>query len=179
MCAVTNDDEFNDLPFIGQDEMGNVSAKVDVLVDYYGAAEKNMEKDLPSLGLPEFIYQVANSWLSGDVIEGFEDINSFWLRKNVSEMTQEELSNSDPYAYIVENVTESSDLYVWIVHGDCDITVPYLQSERLFDRLSGILGKDRVFYRLVPNMGHASDPLYSDAELELLEGYLKKKLYER
>lgn len=178
MCAVTNDGEFNDLPFIGQDETGDVSAKVDVVVDYYGAVEKNMEKDLPALGLPKFIYRVANSWLGGDVLEGYEDINSFWLRKNISQMTREELAVSDPYTYIEENLTGNSDLYMWIIHGDCDITVPYLQSTRLNDRLCGILGEERVTYRLVPNMGHASDPLYSDEELGLLEKYLKDKLFE-
>ena len=179
MCAVTNDSEFNTLPFVGQDELGDVSAKVDVLVDYYGAAEKDMEKDLSALGLPLFIYQVANSWLGGDVLEGFDDIHSFWHRKNISEMTQEELAISDPYTYIAENVAEDGDLSVWIVHGDCDITVPYLQSERLCDRLTDILGPDRVTYRLIPNMGHASDPLYSDEELGLLEEYLKSRLAEK
>ena len=179
MCVVTNDGEFNSLSFVGQDELGDVSAKVDVLVDYYGAVEKDMVKDLPILGLPEFVYQVANSWLGGDVLEGYDDIHSFWLRKNISEMTQEELAVSDPYTYIAENVTEDSDLSVWIVHGDCDITVPYLQSERLHDRLTDILGLDRVTYRLIPNMGHASDPLYSDDELGLLEEYLKSRLAEK
>ena len=179
MCAVTNDGEFNSLSFMGQDELGDVSARVDVLVDYYGAVEKDMEKDLPTLGLPRFIYQTANSWLGGDVLEGYDDIHSFWLRKNISEMTLEELAISDPYTYILENVTEDGDLSVWIVHGDCDITVPYLQSERLCDRLTSILGSNRVTYRLIPNMGHASDPLYSDEELGLLEEYVKSKLAEK
>lgn len=177
MCAVTNDEEFNDLPFIGQDETGDVSAKVDVLVNYYGHLEKlGLEEDLQTLKVPKIIYQIANSWISGDVLDGYEDIDSFWQRKNVSEMTQEELDVSDPYAYIEENLTEGSDLSVWIIHGDCDITVPYLQSERLKDRLSNLLGADHVAYRLVQDMGHASDPLYSDEELELLERFLEDKL---
>lgn len=176
MCAFTNDGEFNGLSFVGQDELGDVSAKVDILVDYYGAVEKDMEKDLPILGLPEFVYQVANSWLGGDVLEGYDDIHSFWLRKNISDMAQEELAVSDPYTYFAENITEDSDLFVWIVHGDCDITVPYLQSERLCSRLTAILGPDRVTYRLIPNMGHASDPLYSDEELGLLGKNLRSRL---
>lgn len=176
MCAVTNDGEFNDLPFIGQDKTGSVSAKVDVLVDYYGHIEHTgLNEDLHMLRLPKIIFQVANSWISGDVLNGYEDINSFWQRKNVSEMTQEELAVSDPYTYIEENLTAGSDLSVWIIHGDCDITVPYLQSKRLNERLTKLLGADRVAYRLVPNMGHASDPLYSDEELELLEAFLKDR----
>ena len=178
MCAFTNDGEFNGLTFIGQDELGDVSARVDVLVDYYGAVEKGMKKDIPELGLPEFIYQIANAWNGGAVLEGFDDVESFWLRKNVSEMSPEELAVSDPYTYIEENLTGNSGLYVWIIHGDCDITVPYFQSERLNDRLAAILGADHVAYRLVSDMGHASDPLYSEEELGLLEKYLKDKLFE-
>lgn len=178
MCAATNDREFNGLTFIGQDMLGDVTAKVDVLVDYYGVVEKDMESDLPAIGLPKFIYDVANSWISKDALGGYEDINSFWLRKNIADMTPEELAVSDPYTYIEENLPEDASLSVWIIHGDCDITVPYLQSARLYDRLTGLLGADRVTYRLIPNMGHASDPLYSDEELGLLEEYLRDKLVE-
>ena len=178
MCAVTNDDEFNDLSFIGQDETGDVSAKVDVLIDYYGVVEFGMGKDISEIGLPNVIYQIANSWIGGDVLQGFENVESFWLRKDISEMRPEELAIADPYTYMEKNLPENNDLSVWIVHGDCDITVPYLQSERLNDRLIGLLGADRVTYRLIPDMGHASDPLYSDDELRLLEAYLKNKLPE-
>lgn len=178
MCAVTNDKEFNSLPFVGEDELGDVSAKVDILVDYYGAAEMGVEKDLPAIGLPRTIYKIANSWIGDSATQGFENVESFWLRKNLSEMTTEELAVSDPYTYIGNNLTGNSDLSVWIVHGDCDITVPYLQSERLNEKLSGILGANRVTYRLIPDMGHASDPLYSDEELGLLEEYLRNKLSE-
>ena len=178
MCAVTNDEEFNGLPFIGQDEAGDVSAKVDVLIDYYGAVEFDMGKDISEIGLPNVIYQIANSWIGGDVLQGFENVESFWLRKNISEMTPEELAIADPYTYMEKNLPENNDLSVWIVHGDCDITVPYLQSERLNDRLIGLLGADRVTYRLISDMGHASDPLYSDDELRLLEADLKNKLPE-
>ena len=176
MCAFTNDDEFNGLPFIGQDGLGGVSAKVDVLVDYYGVMEWGIEKDLSAIGLPKFIFQIANSWISADDMEGFDSFESYWLRKDVSRMTAEELAVSDPYTYIEKNLPGNSGLSVWIVHGDCDITVPYLQSERLNGRLTGILGADRVTFRLVPDMGHAGDPLYSDGELGLLEAYLKDKL---
>ena len=58
-------------------------------------------------------------------------------------------------------------------------TVPYLQSERLNDRLVDLLGTNRVTYLLVPNMGHGSDPLYLDEQLGLLEAYLRDKLVEK
>ena len=176
MCAVTGDHEFNALPFIGQDWLGDVSAKVDVLVDYYGAVKKDMEKDLAAIGVPKFIYQIANSWISGDVLHGYENVESFWLRKNVSEMTAEELAYSDPYAYINNNLSADSDLSAWLVHGDCDLTVPYPQSDRLCRMLSEFLGTDRVVYRLIPGMGHAADGLYADKELEQLEVFLNDHL---
>lgn len=178
MCAVTNDGEFNNLPFVGQDKTNDVSAKVDVLVDYYSHLEKTgLNEDLHTLKLPKLIFQVANSWISGDVLNGYENIDSFWQRKNVSEMTPEELAVSDPYTYIEENLSVGSTLSVWIIHGDCDITVPYLQSERLNSRLTKLLEKNQVSYRLVSNMGHASDPLYSNEELELLEAFLIDKMF--
>lgn len=176
MCAFTNDGEFNTLPFIGQEQLGDVSAEVDVLVDYYGVMEMGMDKDISEIGLPKPIYKIANFWANKETTQGFENVESFWLRKNLSEMTPEELAVADPYTYISENLTEDRDLSVWVVHGDCDITVPYLQSERLQARLTDVLGSDRVVFRLIPDMGHASDPLYADAELEGLEDYLNDKL---
>lgn len=177
MCAVTNDDEFNDLPFIGEGEAGEISAKVDVLVNYYGHLEKNsLEQDLRTLHIPRIVYDIGNCWITDEVLQGYEDLDSFWLRQNVSRMTEEKLAYSDPYTYINKNLHQDSGLAVWIIHGDCDITVPYLQSERLYERLVELIGAQQVSYRLVPDMGHASDPLYSDAELSLLESFLKEKL---
>ena len=60
--------------------------------------------------------------------------------------------------------------------GTAYLGVPYLQSERLNERLIQLLGANQVSYRLVPGMGHASDPLYSDEELGLLETYLREKI---
>lgn len=176
MCAVTNDSEFNALPFVGQEETGDVSAKVDVLINYYGAIEKDWEKDLSDIGLPKPVYDIANFWINGEVLQGYESIESFWLRKNVSDMTPEELAYSDLYMYIKKNIMADSDLSVWIVHGDCDLTVPYPQSDRLYQCLTGLLGVNRVTYHLISGMGHAADGLYTNEELEQLETFLKKHL---
>jgi len=179
MCAVTNNEEFNSLPFIGQNETGDVSAKVDVLVDYYGHVDAlRLDEDLRAVRLPKLVYQIANYWLDGDVLAGFENLDSFWRRKNLSEMSEEELAVSNPYTYIKENLTEDTGLCAWLIHGDCDLTVPYLNSLRLREQLAQRLGEEQVSCRLVHGMGHASDPLYSDEELELLEEYLNDKLYE-
>ncbi|MDO5107469.1 MAG: alpha/beta hydrolase [Coriobacteriaceae bacterium] len=175
MCSVTTDEQFNDVPFIGQDELGDVSAHVDVLVDYYGHVDNDTNaSDWEQLGIPQVVLDVANSWASPDLLMGYEDFESAWFRRNVSEMTPEEKAVYDPHAYIDAN--DLSGLSVWIIHGDADITVPYLHSTRLAEHLSQKLGEDAVSLTLVPGMGHASDPLYSDEVLEGLESYLDERL---
>ena len=175
MCSVTDDTEFNDLAFIGQDELGDVSAHVDVLVDYYGHIDNTgAAEDWEELGIPKPVRDIANSWASPDLLMGYEDFVSAWFRKNVSEMTEEERNVYDPHYYIGKNSLEGLD--VWIIHGDADITVPYLHSTRLYDELVAKLGEDRVELILAPGMGHASDPLYSDDVLAGLEEYLAEHL---
>ena len=175
MCSVTNDDEFNDVAFIGQDELGDTSARVDVLVDYYGHVDNDTgDADWAELGIPAPVLSIANSWASKDLLMGYEDFESCWFRKNVSEMTPEERAFYDPHTYVQEN--DLTGLSVWIIHGDADITVPYLHSERLAVELAEKLGEESVCYILAPGMGHASDPLYSDEVLAELEEFLNEHL---
>ena len=175
MCAVTNDEEFTDVSFVGQEEAGKVSARVDVLADWYGHIDNaGNGADWKALGIPYPVIAVANSWASGEVPQGYENVESFWMRKNLSAMTTEELALRDPYAYINRN--DLLGLSAWIVHGDCDITVPYLHSERLAATLSEKLGRDAVCYRLIPGMGHASDLLYSDESLGALREFLDRAM---
>ena len=175
MCSVTNDDQFNDVAFIGQDELGDVSSRVDVLVDYYGHVDNDTgDADWAALGIPKPVRDIANSWASPDLLMGYEDFESAWFRKNVSEMTEDERASYDPHAYIEANDLEG--LSAWIIHGDADITVPYLHSERLAAHLSEKLGEGEVKYVLVPGMGHASDPLYADDVLAQIEAFLETHL---
>ena len=173
MCAVTGEDEFNSQPFTGQDTLGDVSSKVDVLINYYGAMDlSNMTDDFNTLGIPQIVCDIGNYWISDDVLQGFESLESLWRRKNLSEMTPQELAYSDPYTYINKNINKNTDLAVWIIHGDCDITVPYLQSQRLYNKLTELMGTDRVVFQLMPGMGHASDPLYADDVLAQIKTFM-------
>lgn len=175
MCGVTEDDEFADVAFLGREQTGDVSARVDVVVNYYGHIDHSGEQeDWAALGIPQVVLDIANSWVSGDVLQGFEDVTSFWFRKNVSEMTAEEYAEGDPHHYIGKN--DLTGLSMWIIHGDCDITVPYLHSERLTNALTQKLGEGAVSYHLIPGMGHANDPLYSDELLGQLKDYLDERL---
>ena len=175
MCSVTNDNEFNDVAFVDQGELGDVSAHVDVLVDYYGHVDNDTaDADWAELGIPAPVRAIANSWASPDLLMGYEDFESAWFRKNVSEMTDAEKAVYDPHAYIDAN--DLSGLSAWIIHGDADITVPYLHSTRLAKHLGQRLGEDAVSLTIAPGMGHASDPLYSEEVLEVLEAFLGQHL---
>lgn len=113
--------------------------------------------------------------LPPDILAGYDGVFPFWYRKNYADITPEDVAILAPYTYINKNLPGNKDLSVWIIHGDCDLTVPYLHSHRLNHRLMELLGEDRVTYRFIPGMGHASDPLYSDEELGLIEAYIKGK----
>ena len=176
MCAVTGDDEFSSVPFIGQTDSDNPSSKVDILVDYYGYTDiSGLDKDLEAIGLPRIVYTVANYWMIGKM-NGYEDFASYWFRKNVSEMSKSERNVVDPYYYIDKNKDIVADLSVWMIHGDCDLTIPYLSSVRLYDSLSGVIGQDGIHFQHEPDMGHASDPLYSDEILSEIDDFIRGDL---
>ena len=177
-ASVTNDDEFMDVEYIGQKEYEErtgekLSAKIDVCVDYYGAVElTDKSDDWKALRVPAFVVKIANSWLHTEVLSGYSDVESFWLRKETSQMDEEEKAYSDIYTYVKENVSKDFGVKFWIAHGDCDITVPILQSERLYDALKELVGEENVFYRVVEGSGHAGDIMYSEEELSGLKSFL-------
>lgn len=176
MCAFTTDDEFNSLPFIGQTDENNPSAKADALVDYYPFTSlTGLKEDLKEIGYSRLFYTIANSWTIGN-LNGFEDCTSFWLRRNISEMAPEERSSADPLCYLEKNAAELGELSVYLIHGDADITVPIPSSNRLYEACCRTLGEEDIQYRIVPDMGHASDPLYSDEILAEIDAFLQQKL---
>ncbi len=181
-ATVTNDDEFNDVRYIDQDDYEGrtgekLSAKVDVCVDYYGAVElSKKDDDWKELGIPLFIVNVANSWLHTDIMEGYSDVESYWFRKETDEMTSDEAAYCDIFNYIDENKDHISNVKFWIAHGDCDITVPILQSERLYDVLTDVVGSEDVTLNIVKGSGHAGDIMYTDEELSKIRIYLDENL---
>ncbi len=181
MAAVTNDREFMGVRYIGQDgdetEGKNVSAAVSVLVDYYGAVELSgltmREDDWKELEIPQIVIDIANSWASGEMLQGHEDVESFWVRKDMSSMPEEEKKDLYAVTYVEENLSADSPLSVVIIHGDCDITVPVLQSERFYEAVSSRLGKDKTEFWIMPGEGHATDLLYADDVLERVDAFIK------
>lgn len=53
--------------------------------------------------------------------------------------------------------------------------VPLASSQRLYSCLAEVLGQDHVSFRIEPNMGHASDPLYADTVLSEIDEWMSGK----
>ena len=179
--AVTNDEEFMDVAYIGQEDAEAdgeiVSAKPAVLVDFYGAVELGSKaEDWKTLNIPSFIIDIANSWLHTDVMEGYSDVESFWIRRETSELSKEELEKMEVSYYAKENLTEEDCPKIWIAHGDCDITVPILQSERFYELCKALCGEKNVTLHIVKDAGHAGDIMFTEEELSQIADYLRENL---
>lgn len=197
MEAFTDETEFMGVRYIGQEEDEKAGrsydAKADVLIDYYGAVKLGAiwsgDSDWEELDVPQIVISIANSWIDKKTLEGFSSVEAFWLRKEFTEMSEEERRISDPQYYLRKNMGRSVDPAVMIIHGDCDITVPYLQSQRLYEELTGpdsagsaggedAAGKaareERYKFLLVPGEGHATDMLYCDEILAQIEAFIRK-----
>ena len=187
MEAFTDETEFMGVRYIGQDEDEKAGrsydAKADVLIDYYGAVELGAiwsgDSDWEELDVPRIVISIANSWIDKKTLEGFSSVEAFWLRKEFTEMSEEERRVSDPQYYLRKNMGRSVDPAVMIIHGDCDITVPYLQSQRLYEELAGIAGyekdnENRVKFLLVPGEGHATDMLYCNEILAQIDSFIRE-----
>ena len=181
MAGVTNDEEFNSLPFIGEDELDEpVSARVSVILDYYGAMELEPQRDriaaFHALGIniPSFAYSIANYWIM-DVLRDYPEyktVEDLWLRAHLEEMTQEERQFCLPAYYIRKNLTPASSPDILIWHGDADITVPWTQSQHLYEQLCDVIGADRVNLRYFHNCKHASERMFTGESLGAFKEYL-------
>ena len=85
ICGASNDEEFNSVPFIGEDENHPVSSEVQVILDYYGCMEfGTMEDDYRELRIPKIVRWAASLWLQEAIKDtGYEDVESYWMRKDV------------------------------------------------------------------------------------------------
>ncbi|MCR5396316.1 MAG: alpha/beta hydrolase [Lachnospiraceae bacterium] len=177
MAAVTGDDEFCDLEYIDEDIYGDVSAKVSVLVDYYGVIDmETAHSQWKEVGLPAWVYDIANNWVTKYIPEDAKEttIESYWLGKEISDMTKEEINEISPMYYLEKNT--DLDLAIWICHGDSDITVPILQSQYFYEDAKALLGEKNVSYVVIENGKHADDRCYSQDQLEKLCSFINEHL---
>lgn len=176
MAAITQDNEFDGVRYIGQGE-NPVSAKVSVLVDYYGAVDfGDMAEDYRAEGIPPWINQIANFGLTVPEMKeaGYRRVEDYFIRRDTKELTQEELAVYCPRSYVPN--LQPGDLCVIIIHGDVDITVPTLQSKRLEETLINQLGEESVFSLYPHGCKHADDRLYTDKILETVQTQIERFL---
>jgi len=176
MAAVTQDDEFDGVHYLGQGETP-VSAKVNVLVDYYGVIDfGDMAQDYRAEGIPPWIPQLVSSGMTVPEMKesGFQRIEDFFIRQDSASLPQEELAQYNPRSY-VSNL-QPGELKVIIVHGDIDITVPVLHSKRLEEACVSHLGADSVFALYPHGCKHADDRLYTDEVLKTVQAQLEQFL---
>ncbi len=174
MAASTTDEEYCDLSYVDEEEYGDVSAKVSVLVDFYGVVDmEQVQPQWKEVGLPSLIYEVANTWVTQYVPDDAETntIESFWIGKEYDAMTEDEANEICPMYYFEKN--NGNNLAVWITHGASDITVPILQSENFYNMAVEILGEDVVHYEVIPHGKHADDRCYTDEQLSALDEFIR------
>lgn len=180
MAGVTTDEDFHGVKFIGEDDlMENVSADVDVIVNFYGCEQfGTMEEQFEQQGIPGFIRSVANMWLKQGLKEHdaqeYSSMEGFWLRKELDQCTQEELNQVSPFFFIEKNLNQGSSKHILIWHGDADITVPWYQSRDLYEKAAETIGTEKVRFKLFHNLGHAADLFYSEESLSEIKEYIDK-----
>ncbi len=179
--AFSNEKEFMGVRYLGQDEdeaAGKFyNGEVSTLIDYYGAVDLGTiwtsDGDWKELEIPQIVIDIANSWIDSKTLEGFSSVESYWMRREFRDMDEEDRKAFDPHYFLDENLSRESGPAVMIVHGDCDITVPYLQSQRLYDHLVRTIGEDRTQFLLIHGEGHAADMLYSDEVLAQVDAFIR------
>lgn len=171
MTAVCGEGEYNGVPFIGEDEAGDVSAQVNALVDFYGVIDMGKTgDDFAALGTPKWLLALTGGG-GGGTRSDFTTVS--FLGRPLSELKQDQLREIDPHTRI-NNALAERDLSVYIAHGSVDITVPKLQSERLAAAFSDVLGAENVVYKEQLNLKHADDRFYTDENLLPVKEFLNQ-----
>ena len=183
MAGATTDEEFGDLPFIGEDALPEpVSSKVDVVLDYYGAVQLESKAEraaaFAALGVPGFVVDIAGSWLKAPIkdMPWAETCEDAWMGKRFDELTEEENQAVQPMYYVRKNLNGVTPLAMLIWHGDADITVPVTQSQLLYDTLKSQNGADPLTFEIIHNAKHAGEKLYTDESLARVQAFLENAL---
>ncbi len=173
MAAVTNDSEYSDVSFIGEEKKPAVSASVCALAEYYGPMEfHNMDADYETIGLPLLIRKLCGTSSNGTTAAA-DSMESKWMGMAVGDMTEELKAEISPATYLEENREELADLMIYARQGSWDITIPYLQSqERLAAVAEELLGADHVNYRLIGGLKHADNRFYRAQNMKELQEFL-------
>lgn len=183
MAGATTDEEFNDLLFIGEDALSEpVTSRIDVIVDYYGCMVLEPQAErlaaYREIGIPNFVITLAQGWLSDAIKDypGFKTVEDFFIGADLTTLTEEERQVFEPYYYVGKNFGTALNPKLLIWHGDADLSVPWTQSQALYDLAAPLLGEENVTLRYFHNHKHADENMFSDATLGDLKDYLDNHL---
>ncbi len=183
MAAVTLDSEFSGVKFTGEEDLEKpVSGHVDGLVAFYSCPDLCMIKnDFRSEGIPSWLTWLGALPFKTDSGKSFEET---WIGRPMDELTDEEKDKLNPRYYIEKNRDWIKGMHVMICHGTADITVPQIQSQRLYEAFcSGTYVKDgtltdaeyaldNIVYLQCPKYKHADDRFYSDDNLARVDSFI-------
>ena len=137
-----------------------VSSAVKAAVDFYGPIEfYTMDSEFAALGKEGTKYSGENSFESkylGQAVGAnkAETYRTYW----------ESYKNTIP-----------SNIKVWIQAGTGDLSVPYTQSKNLAQRLSSIIGNEKVHFSTIEGAKHMDSVFYTDENLAQVFAFLSAK----
>jgi acetyl esterase/lipase len=170
MAAVSGEDEFTGVQYIGQTD-DSVSAKVSALVDFYGVLDFDLyDDDFKDLQTPNWLLTLMGT---NDNMNRESAITTRFIGQTIASLSAEERAAISPTRRVL-NGTVDKNLKMYISHGSVDITVPKLQSKRLYEYGRGVLGDDNVVYKEMKNCKHADDRFYEPSNLINVKEFLDK-----
>lgn len=177
MAAVTDDNTLGGVPYLNQGDR-EISARVQVLIDFYGPCELGDKAvEFRQEGIPGWVVRLANRWLNAPELKasGFTQVEDYFIRKEYSTLSAKEAGIYSPLSYLGQ--LDKGSLKVVLVHGQADITVPVQQTRKMEAAFASHLGKENTFALYPPHCKHADDRLYADDFLttikEKLDSFLQ------
>ena len=170
MAALSGEDEYHGVKFIGEDEVDPVSGKVSALIDFYGVLDfAEIDNDFEELKIPSWLRTLVST---NNIMNRDDSFVAQFLGETLNTFSQNELNETSP-TFRVTSGLENQNIKVFVTHGSVDITVPKLQSVRLYNVCTAALGAENVTYIEQQNLKHADDRFYSPENLEPVKEFLE------
>lgn len=133
------------------------------LISFYAPIDwYQMDADYATLGVAESERKMGLTGTDNSA-------ESKFLGQNV--MTDKAVTDAaSPLSHIAG--MEQKEFYVVIQHGDADINVPHLQSERLYDAFSAKYGTENVTLDIFAGAAHEDDAFYTAENLDKIFAFL-------
>lgn len=140
----------------GLSDNSEQSSAVKAVISFFAPVDwYNMDSDFEELGVEESDRPMG-------LTSSKTSAESAFLGQAVSE-DKETTDAASPLSYIER--MEQEEFYAFIEHGDKDTNVPYVQSERLYEKLEGKYGEDNVSLTILEGAAHEDDAFYTEENL--------------